>query len=73
LRRCCSGGWRLIVGVSGCIGGAIVTHRWRGIVRWLSPFCRSLIRFWLRVARRRRLIGLRLRLTSRWRSVRRAI
>jgi hypothetical protein len=32
LRRCCSGGWRLIVGVNGCSCGAIVTHRWRGIV-----------------------------------------
>jgi hypothetical protein len=73
LRRWCLGGWRPIVGMNRGSCGTIVTHRWRRIVQWLSPFCRSLSRFWLLVARRRRLIGLRLRLTSRWRPVRRAI
>src|SRR5215469_9739031 len=71
LRRCCSGGWRLIVGVNGFSCGAIVTLPWRRIVRRLSAFCRSLSRFWLHVARRRRLIGLRRMLIRTWRSVRR--
>jgi hypothetical protein len=73
LPRCCPSGWRRIVGVNGSSCGAIVSHRWRRIVRGLSAFRGSLNLSWLHVARRSRLIGLRLRLTCRCRPVRRAI
>src|SRR5215469_9797547 len=42
MRRCCLGGWRLIVGLNGCNCGSIVTRRGRRIVRGLSAFCRAL-------------------------------
>jgi len=69
MRRCCLGGWRLIVGLNGCSCGSIVTRRGRRIVRGLSAFCRALSRFWLRVPPRW-LIRLRFRLTCRRRPVR---